>query len=684
MNKILALSVLLFYVLNVFSQENSNFRDEIDVIHYEINFNITDFKNKIISGNTLIDIKSQKNNLKKISLELEDLAVDKIFANSIEVKKFDYNKQLITIPLKQKLDSGKLIKVEILYHGKPKKHDRWGGFIFKDSVAFNMGVGMGASPHTYGRAWFPCIDSFTDRATFSYNITTQGDFLAICSGIQKKVKNNKDGTKTFSWVMKKSIPTYLSSVVVGQYKRIRKIYDPENRKIPADIYLRKKQLPKEKGSFENLFNAISTFEKHYGNYRWDRFGYAVVPFNSGAMEHACSIAYPEYAVNGTTENETLMAHELSHSWFGNLVTCETEKDMWLNEGWASYSEALFKESVYGKNEYADYVRMNHEKVLEVTHLYDKGYRAVYGIPHEFTYGSTVYDKGADVVHTLRNYMGDSLFFSSVTAYLQEFAFSSASTNDLRDFLSKKSGIKLNDFFDTWVFKKGFPHFSIDYYYRKIGENYRTTVIVNQKTKERDFIGKNNIVELSFYDKYLNKIVKTVSFSGAEKKMTFYLPVEPAGIFIDLDEKISDATIDNFKIISEAGTYDFPNTGFSAELTEVKDSILLRCTSNYIYAGKKENFILSKKKYWTLESVNYENFVGYGSFYINTVNDGFEKKLEDIVLLFRELNTDKWEKIPFAIQSINKYEGYLLVTGLKPGDYVTAIKTTKDDNKRSPK
>lgn len=184
-------------------------------------------------------------------------------------------------------------------------------------------------------------------------------------------------------------------------------------------------------------------------------------FTAGAMEHATNISIGRAFINGTLGYETLWAHELSHMWWGDKVTCKTDADMWLNEGWASFNEALFTQALYGNTAYKNWIRTNHRKVLQFAHISDGSYLALNAIPSDYTYGATAYQKGADIVHTLRNYLGDSLFKVGTQHYLDSFAYGNASSANLRDALTSATGINMNRFFDDWIFTPGFPHFSID-------------------------------------------------------------------------------------------------------------------------------------------------------------------------------------------------------------------------------
>ncbi len=669
-NKHITLLLILFISTNIFSQAKKDFRDNIDIIHYNINLNITDFENKKISGNTVIKIKALKKDLKKITLELQGLKVDSVFVNNQNCK-FIHDESFLNISI-SKLILQNQFEVNIYYHGKPTPNsDTWGGFFFKKGYVYNMGVAMTDKPHSYGRVWYPCIDKLSEKATYNFVITVPKDYTAVCSGVLVNTKSNKDNTETYFWEMNNEIPAYLTSVAVGKYKKFIIYYKRENKKIPIEVYVKPELFSKAAGSFVNIEKAVRCFEKYFGPYHWGRVGYVTIPFSSGAMEHACNIAYPEYAVNGTTDREMLMVHELAHSWFGNLVTCKTPEDMWLNEGIASFAEVLFKEYVYGKLEAKNYIRDNHESVLKNCHVYDNGYKPLYGLSHQYTYGSTVYDKGSDITHTLRGYLGDKLFFDGISAYLGKYSFKSASTVDFCGFLSKYTRTDLSDFIKSWVLTAGFPHFSIkSFSSTQRDKNFRVKIDIQQKLKERVHFGGNNKAEITCFDKNLNSFTQKITFSGKLYSKIITVPFNPENVFFDLEEKISDATIDNYKIISEIGRYAFPNTDFSILIDELRDSVLIRSTMNYITATTKtKKYKLNNTSYWSITGINNDYFTGKGIFYVNIVQSGINKKLDNIVLLYRKNEFDDWKEISFKIDKTDLYSGNIIVSNLKFGDYV---------------
>lgn len=668
---------LLLFLTNFTYSQSDNFRKDIDILHYIINLNITDFKNREISGNTEIQFLPRKKDLQNIKLELFKLIVDSVFILDNKITDYSYNNELIDIPYKHKETTDECCtKITIYYHGHPKQDLDWGGFFFTDSSAYNIGVGMEADPQSFGRAWFPCIDDFEEKASFDFNITVPEKYKAVCSGILVSDKKNINSTHSWHWKLEQDVPTYLVSVAVAKYNEIKSVYNGIKRKIPVSLYMYSEDVANAKVSFSNLNKALRTFETDFGEYVWDRVGYVEVPFTSGAMEHVCNIAYPEYAVDSTHSREILMAHELSHHWFGNLVTCKTPEDMWLNEGWATYCEALFKEQVYGKEAFKDYVRANHVKVLTQAHIFDNGYRAVYGVPHDYTYGTTVYDKGADVAHTLRGFLGDSIFFDAVSAYIDTFSYKAASTYDFRNFLTSYTGIPLNDFFDTWVFTEGFPHFSVNNFSVSKAENqYRTDFNINQRIKARNFYGNDNLIGLYFIDKNANIIKKKVKMSGMSQTYSMFFDEEPLTVFIDPEEKIADATVDNYKLFTDTINYDFRYTDFSILITKLKGKLLVQSVINYINPNNSlsKEFEISKEKYWDINGAVSRKMQAEGTFYVNSDEQNLGVEFEDIILLYRPAESTEFKPIKFEKYQYDAVQGIFIVKNLKFGQYVAGIK-----------
>jgi aminopeptidase N len=405
------------------------------------------------------------------------------------------------------------------------------------------------------------------------------------------------------------------------------------------------------------------------------------------MEHATNIAYPNVCIDGTLNYESLYTHELSHSWFGNLITCATAYDMWINEGCARYAECIYKQYLYGYEAYKNSFRQNHMEVLQYTHIEDAGYRAVYGIPTEYTYGSTVYDKGSGVAHTLIGYVGDSLFFSTIKGMMNDYSFRNISTEEFRDYFAVKTGINMNDFFDTWVYAPGFPHFSIDSFSVVAGSPNNVTVYVRQRSNHLPAFANSNKIEVSFKNSNWQTITDTIRFSGQYGSMTFPVPFVPEAVLLDPEEKVADATTDLYKTVKTTGTVDFTNTYCILDVTSVPDSAFVRVEHNWVLpdplkTSNPDIKRLSNYRYWKVDGIFPNTFIAKGKFRYNKtqslsggyLDNGLIKtnySKDSLLLLYRRDCKDDWKITNYSISG-NPISGYLIADTLKKGEYTLAI------------
>ena len=531
MKKLSVLIVVYVFILsiNVYSQTSSSkalASDSIDVLHYDIHLDIAHKFSNQLCGFTEAKIVPKVNSINNITLELLYLTIDSVTINNTN-NAFSYINNKIQIPLTLAANIVDTLNVKVYYQGTPHVESYgWGGFHISSGMSYNLGISFGDDPHNYGKCFFPCVDDFIDRAFYDYYITVDSSKYVVCGGTLINILNNGDGSKTFHWKFNNSIPAYLASVAVYNYVAVKGVYQGMNGSIPTAVYVQPADTNKAKASFINLNSVLQTFEHFWGPYRWERVGYVATTL--GAMEHATNIAYPAASIDGTLSDEYLYAHELSHHWFGDLITCSTAEDMWINEGWATYNEALYKEGVYGKKAYKDYLRTKLKRVLQKCHIEDAGYLALYDIPTNYTYGETVYQKGSCVVQSLRGYLGDSLFFGSVKQMLNQYAYNNISTSEMRDFMSNHTGVNLSDFFDFHVYHPGFTHFSIDSMI-SFSNPANYYVYVRQKLKAAPAFANSNIVEVTFMNNNWQKFTDTIHFNGEFGKKAFQIPFVPTEI-----------------------------------------------------------------------------------------------------------------------------------------------------------
>ena len=655
--------------------------DSMDVLHYSINLDIIYLSNKNISGNTELLITSKINGLTNIKLDLLRLTVDSIIFDTQPISIWNYNDTLLSFTPTNSLDIGDTVSCFIYYHGQPRKDPSgWGGFYFSNdsTFAFNMGVGMKDNPHNYGRIWYPCIDDFVDRATYDFNITVKNGNVAICNGTLEST-NSGSNTVEYAWKLHNDIPTYLASVAIGPYVAVRDTFNGVNGAIPIAIYVTQSKVSQAQASFINLKQILTAFEQYYGPYRWERVGYVGVPFNSGAMEHATSIAIGLGYINGALTYETLFAHELSHHWFGDLVTCSSAPDMWLNEGWAVFSEAMYQEMLYGKEAYKNNMRELLFSVLKNAHHNDGSYLAVAGVPHNLTYGTTVYDKGGTVAHSIRGYLGDYKFFSMLHDYMSQNAFTDQSSIDFRNFISSNTGINMNDFFDAWVFEPGFSQFSIDSF-EVTGSSapYSADVWMRQRLNHKPNFAKSNRIPITFMDDNWNRIDTVIEFSNQSGMKSFSLTFKPTAVFCDLDERLADATTDYAPIITQTGLLDYSLSYFKLDVKQINDSAQFQITHNWVapetlgvnYPGLR----ISTRHYWTVNGVYPANYDATGSFrYYRATdldNDIILSRYDSLIMLYRPHAGVPWQRIAF--NKVGSWVvGYMEIANLKNGEYTLA-------------
>jgi len=652
-----------------------------DAIHYEIRLHDINFESHELLATTTVWLTPLSGPVNEICLDLISLTVTAVWVDATEVTDFYQTDSLLNIPLTIALMPGDTVAVKTDYHGVPF-HESWGGFHFSGEYAFNLGVGFVSIPHNLGKSWFPCIDNFTDRATYDVFCTLPEGKIAVAGGVLMDETVNPNGTITYHWRLNQAIPTYLASIAAGNYTVVRDTFDGINGQVPIDYYVRPQDAGKVAGTFVNLKDILSIFEDCMGPYSWDRVGYTGTAI--GAMEHATNIFVPHGTITGNTTYESLMAHELTHMWMGDKVTCSSAEEMWINEGWATFFGSYYVIPLYGnESAFRLEMRAKHGSVLQFCHTPsgDGSYFPLNQIPQQYTYGMSAYDRGATVVQALRFYLGDSLFFETLKAFIDEFAFQHASSYDMRDFMSSYTGIDMSGFFDNFVLNAGTPHYSVDSFLVSQAENeFEVAVHMKQKRKGPAFTGNGNIIELLFMDNDCNRFTDTVHFNGSAGVSAKIVPFHPTAILVDPEEKMFDATTDNYKTIKTAGNFDFDKTFCSIEVEQITDSAFLQVTHNWAPPDSLKEHVpglrLSDYRYWRIDGIVPDDFEATGKFFYSR-NNYLDNTLivtsaDTLVILYRKGAAEDWQEIPF--ERIGPWNiGNIIVPGLKTGEYTLAVK-----------
>lgn len=676
-----ALICFQFIILQGFSTDRT---DTIHVVHYDLHLDIINLSEHQISGYADVKVVPKISGIPYIDLDLIALTVDSLFLNGNSTF-YSHTGSLIRIPVSG-IVQGDTQVVRVYYHGTPVSDPDWGGYFFSsdNNFAYNVGVGMSMIPPTIGRVWFPCLDDFKNKATYTFHIRTDADKRAVCNGVLTDSITLSDQTRIWKWELPYPIAAYVTACAVGNFQLYEDTIQGLERIIPVNIYAPASVYQNIPATFIHLKDAVHIFEALYGPYVWQRVGYTIVPFTQGAMEHVDNICYPMFAVNGTTAYESLMIHELVHMWFGNQITPSGAEQLWLKEGFAVYSEII-------ANEYLDPTGMIapaqkrdlHRKVIKTAHTDDGDYYALDNIPQQVTYGTTTYDKGGLTVHSLRGYLGDSVFYNALKILLQQEKFGNLNSVEFFTKMSQITGLNLIDFYEGWIHQPGFLHFSIDSI-KPTGTANQYQVHFKQKLHHAINYANSNVVDVEFVsatgERYL---VEKMNFDGASDVVSALIPFQPAFYVIDPRERLGDALFDYFVTIDSSKTVTCTDAYF-----RIKDDLFTDTSSIYVAYNLVEPdplknpsidiFRISNNHYWRVEF--YEKHIQLGSMHFRylsslpTAKDyelmqGYTKN--DLLLMYRRNPSSDWTQIPFTVAG-NNVQGYLITNHIEPGEYMLAV------------
>jgi hypothetical protein len=667
--------------------EIDDFRsDSVDIIHTVVSIDFYNAPEQSLIGNTHVTLKSKLSGVDRVKFDFEGLTVDSVIGTGIQ--SFAHLDSFLVVNFSSVLPVNQNVDLTVYYHGSPLKDaSGWGGFYYTGGFIFNLGVGFEADPHSYGRVWFPCFDNFIERSTFEYFITTAADKRAACNGQLLSETINQDSSIRYHWKLDQPIPSYLACVAVGSYEIVNDEVMGQNGLIPIQLFARASDTNNVKASFINLKDAISKFENAYGDYKFNKVGYSFVPFNGGAMEHATNITYPISAANGGLGSESLMAHELAHMWWGDNITCQTDGDMWINEGWASFSVYLFFEEVFGRETYESALLDDLAYMLRYGHHYEEGFRPVSGQPHEYVYGDHVYKKGALVAHNLRGYLGDEVFFTTIEKFMDHYQFQSVSSDTLEQFFSQETGVDLSFFFRDWVFHGGYNVVVLDSF--KYSNTGTTKLFLQQKLRGADQFHDSVPVYYRMYDQNKNVQEGVVSMSGKFAEVDVPSPFEPVYIRLNPRNELAQARTTDFRSITNTGFLGLDHMLWQVTVDQLTDSALIWFDQFWtapdpIKDWANKPYRMNDNRYWRVSGFYIGNSEMSAVILYNGRTDGSSGYLDvslvsetedSLILLYRPSSRDDWEEYEFYTKNVlgssTNASGLVELSKVLEGEYVFA-------------
>ena len=675
MKKILA----LFLVFIAFFAKAQTPGDNFDVTHYEIHINEINFTNHTLQAQTIVTL-TTLSATNAIELELKTLTVSAVTSTDATISNFSQTGDVLTINLASSLAANATASFTITYGGNTF-NESWGGIMWTNGYVCNMGVGFESIPHNLGKCWFPCVDNFTDKATYDVYVTVPNDLTAVCGGNLEGTTDNGDGTKTVHYNVPQEIATYHISFVAGDYVEWTDTYNGMERDIPITVYVKPNQAGMVQGTFVNVKDIANFFENNFGPYPFNRIGYSIT--SVGCMEHIDNIGITSGVLTGNTSQEEYVAHEMSHMWFGNKVTCATAEQMWLNEGFAQFCGVFYRSGIYGES---DFQQAMSTKINSITKWCknESNWIPLNNVPQTMTYdNNAVYNRGAVVVNTMMNYIGRETFLEGMRGYLNTYNYSAATSEQLRDALTNATGIDMNGFFDTYVFTAGLPHYGVDLInVTPNGNQYDATVRMTYQHVGPEHVGQNNRVEVTFIDNGGQMQTTLVNWDGSEANQNVTLDINPIAAFADYYNHFLDAKIDK-----NLTTTTTANLGVEQQLTitvsSVTDSVMLRGEEHFVAPDNNPNIpglTLSTRHYWNVLRLDFgeANVSGKFTFSNNANMDGdiIQTENDSAVLLYRANINDTWHTIPYTQQG-NWKLGIFTVNDVPTGQYtIGAIDKTQ--------
>ena len=543
-----------------------------DLVHTKLDVKFN-FDSSYLYGKAWITLKPHFYPTDSLSLDAKGMDIHKIEivkkGKSLPLK-YDYDSMILRVHLDKIYKGGESYTVFIDYTSKPNDLKVQGSEAITDAKGLYFINPKGEEKDkptqiwTQGETeansvWFPTIDKPDQKSTEEIIMTVPSKYVTLSNGALISQKKNPNGTRTDYWKMDLPNAPYLFFMGVGDYAIVKDHYKTKE----VNYYVEKEYAPVARRIFGHTPEMMAFYSRITGiEYVWNKYSQIVGrDYVSGAMENTTATLHQESAQQDARELvdgnawEDVIAHELFHHWFGDLVTTESWSNLTLNESFADYSETLWNEYKYGKDagDATNFAGM--EAYLRDTSNRSKDLVRFYYADKEDMFDAVTYSKGGRILHMLRNYVGDSAFFKSLNLYLTTNKFKTAEAHNLRLAFEEVTGQDLNWFWNQWYFGSGNPKLKIDYLYND--DNHNVKVIVQQTQSG------NKIFKLPMAIDIYDGATKQRHWVWAENKVdtfSFTYINRPTLINVDGDKiilctKTDNKTIDNYiEQYKHAGLY----------------------------------------------------------------------------------------------------------------------------------
>ncbi len=466
-------------------------RRTIDLLHTALDLHF-DWEEESVTGTAILRLTPFFFPTDQVSIDAKGMRIHAVRKESGETLAYSYTDPVLGIRFDRTYAAGEEIGIIIDYTAYPSGRDGTSanrsdkGFFFVQAEKNGEG---GPQFWTQGETednskWFPTLDQPNERATQEIRLTVADTLQTLSNGILVSARDNGNGTRTDHWKLDLPHAPYLAMVAAGRFRMEEEVWNG----IPLQYYVEDQYPGMASEVYPHTPEMLDFFSTYFQvPFPWPKYAQiAVREFVAGAMENTTAVIFGDFMLRGPLletrqlYNEEIVAHELVHHWFGNLVTCESWANLPLNEGFASYGEYLWLEHHHGR-EIADL----HMAEEWQGYFAEAGRRPRPLIYHAYTDPESLFDrhsynKGGAVLHMLRHYVGDTAFRAALSLYLRRHAYKSVEIHDLRLAFEETTGEDFNWFFDQWFMQAGHPQLTITYRYDEGSGEVTMEVIQTQR------------------------------------------------------------------------------------------------------------------------------------------------------------------------------------------------------------
>jgi aminopeptidase N len=495
-----------------------------------------DLDQRKVIGEVTHTLSTLRNGVTHLDFDCAELTVSSARVNGRDAA-FDLRDDKLRIQLAQPAKSGEKFEVELKYEGKPTS-----GLYF--IVPDKDDPGRAKEIWTQGEAedthhYIPIYDYPNDRTTSEMILTVPADWLTVSNGKLLSVQDAPNGQKTWTWRQSLPVSTYLISFVAGEYKEKKDTW----HNIPITYNVPRGMEDTIDPTFSHTKEMLDFFSERFGvAYPWDQYAQtAVDDFVASGMENvsattlaARDIVHAELASEKPEAADGLISHEMTHQWFGDLVTCKDWTNTWLNEGFATFGATLWEEHYYGVDASGYRYWREQNAWMQSRELYPIPI-VTRDINDSVEYVGNVYDKAGWVIHMLREQMGDEPFFRALKHYLEANRLQNVVTADLAKAVEESSGTNVDLFFDQWIYGAGAPRFIVRSTYDDAG--MKVSLSVKQAQKVEGHVGLFRVpVDVSITTSSGEKLFP-IEVSKADETFSFPVDGPPLMVLFDKGDKI---------------------------------------------------------------------------------------------------------------------------------------------------